>query len=188
MSIDFIINIVSRSLLMTIIVCIPLSVARVIYLKIKTSTSEGYNINTRRESILWMFTFYIVILYQITVYRYGISLDFLAEPRPKINLSLLTEIIKIYKHGAIWSFIYNIAGNILWFVPFGMLYSALIPKKSLLKTAISGCIVSISIETMQFIFNTGISDIDDVLFNTVGAILGYVAFFIVSKHTNQHKH
>ncbi len=44
-----------------------------------------------------------------------------------------------------------------------------------------GMLFSVGIETLQFLLVTGVSDIDDVFFNTCGAILGYVIFKIVKK-------
>lgn len=41
--------------------------------------------------------------------------------------------------------------------------------------------LSLFIETMQFGLNTGVSDIDDVFFNTIGAILGYLAYIFIKK-------
>jgi glycopeptide antibiotics resistance protein len=40
---------------------------------------------------------------------------------------------------------------------------------------------SISIETLQFLLETGVSDIDDVFFNTCGAILGYLIYRLFRK-------
>ncbi|MCT7712834.1 MAG: VanZ family protein, partial [Lactobacillus crispatus] len=44
-----------------------------------------------------------------------------------------------------------------------------------------GMLFSVGIETLQFLLVTGVSDIDDVFFNTCGAIWGYVIFKIVKK-------
>lgn len=41
--------------------------------------------------------------------------------------------------------------------------------------------LSIGIETLQFLLMTGVSDIDDVFFNTCGAILGYLIYILFKK-------
>ncbi len=38
-------------------------------------------------------------------------------------------------------------------------------------------LLSITIETLQYIFNVGVADIDDVILNTIGACAGY--FYIL---------
>ena len=53
-----------------------------------------------------------------------------------------------------------------------------------MQTALAGMCLSLFIETMQFGLNTGVSDIDDVIFNTIGAILGYLAYIFIKKFTH----
>ncbi|MCY1434848.1 VanZ like family protein [compost metagenome] len=39
-----------------------------------------------------------------------------------------------------------------------------------------GFISSLAVETVQFIFTVGSADIDDLILNTIGAWLGYLAY------------
>ena len=41
------------------------------------------------------------------------------------------------------------------------------------KVALTGAGLSLGIEVMQWVLGSGISDIDDVIFNVAGAVLGY---------------
>ncbi|GAQ02491.1 antibiotic resistance protein VanZ [Companilactobacillus farciminis] len=41
-----------------------------------------------------------------------------------------------------------------------------------------GAMISVSIEALQFVLNTGVTDIDDVIFNTLGAVVGYLLYFL----------
>ena len=70
----------------------------------------------------------------------------------------------------------QILENILLFVPFGFLCSSLFQwsKKRILITA---CILSILIETSQWLFWLGESEFDDVLHNTLGAWIGCQIYF-----------
>ena len=43
-----------------------------------------------------------------------------------------------------------------------------------LMVAIIGCGISVTIEALQFIFMRGFSEVDDVMHNTLGCILGYI--------------
>jgi glycopeptide antibiotics resistance protein len=79
-------------------------------------------------------------------------------------------------------FFYNSFGNILCFVPFGILFPIVFSKKqSFVKTVLIGMLFSINIETLQFLLETGVSDIDDVFFNTCGAVLGYLIYRLFRK-------
>jgi len=65
-------------------------------------------------------------------------------------------------------------GNLAFFVPFGVLvYMLLIDaRRPLLSTVLVGFAASLTIETAQYVFALGYSDIDDLLMNTFGAFLG----------------
>ncbi|HAJ55690.1 MAG TPA: VanZ family protein, partial [Lactobacillus sp.] len=45
-----------------------------------------------------------------------------------------------------------------------------------------GLVTSLSIETLQFLLISGVADIDDVIFNLIGAILGYVFYHMWHLH------
>ena len=47
---------------------------------------------------------------------------------------------------------------------------------SLKKTVQIALIVSVSIECLQYLFNIGVVDIDDVILNVVGSYIGYLLF------------
>ena len=51
-------------------------------------------------------------------------------------------------------------------------------KYTFLRSLGIGIAVSFLIETMQFLFFTGVSDIDDLIFNTIGTMIGIVLFEI----------
>ncbi|MFJ6124566.1 VanZ family protein [Streptomyces griseoviridis] len=63
--------------------------------------------------------------------------------------------------------------NAAMFVPLGVLWYG-IAKGAPALTAVTGCsLLSVGIEAVQFLMNAGrIVDIDDVLFNTAGAVIG----------------
>ncbi|MET0242471.1 MAG: VanZ family protein [Flavitalea sp.] len=76
----------------------------------------------------------------------------------------------------------NLLGNILGFVPFGILVPMLFPSRATLKSVmISAFLVSLVFETMQLIAVLGSFDVDDLLLNTLGAALGFYIFFLDRK-------
>ena len=85
-----------------------------------------------------------------------------------------------YTYG--WKYtLMNIGGNILIFVPFGFL----IPMSSKNKITRNFFIVTLlaimfsgAIEVIQIITKVGAFDIDDIILNTAGAIIGYIVYAI----------
>jgi glycopeptide antibiotics resistance protein len=74
----------------------------------------------------------------------------------------------------LYNYYSNLAGNILLFVPLPFVISLLYKaknRKSILLIAVG---VSVVIELIQYTFMIGVADIDDILLNTMGAVLGLI--------------
>ena len=68
----------------------------------------------------------------------------------------------------------NILGNIFAFSPLGFLLPILFDKcNNVKKILIIGLTVSLSIEVVQVVFSLGSGDIDDIILNVFGTILGF---------------
>jgi len=80
----------------------------------------------------------------------------------------------------------NLVGNVALLVPVGLLlpfvYWNLTWKKSLVVAVASGFII----ETLQTVLRVGIFDIDDVILNALGVIIGYWIFVILAKLARFH--
>lgn len=70
--------------------------------------------------------------------------------------------------------LFDTVGNIALFIPLGMLATVLLGPvpRGLLKVAGMAALFSLLIELSQFIFELGRTDIDDLMFNTLGGLLG----------------
>ena len=74
-------------------------------------------------------------------------------------------------------FVFLFVGNIVCFVPFGFGLPAL---TRLRRAVVPLCFLgSLLIEVLQWTFGTGVSQIEDVLLNTLGAVIGYALFRVV---------
>lgn len=70
--------------------------------------------------------------------------------------------------------------NILLFVPLGFLLPIISEQfRSLWLTTVTGFIFSAGIETMQYITGRGLTEVDDVINNTAGALVGYILYVTV---------
>lgn len=76
----------------------------------------------------------------------------------------------------------NLAGNVIGFMPFGMLLPVLTREvRSVWRVGALGFEISALIEFSQLLFQVGCFDVDDMILNTLGAVLGYAAFWISSR-------
>ncbi|WP_162550172.1 VanZ family protein [Hymenobacter nivis] len=75
-----------------------------------------------------------------------------------------------------WNYWSNIFGNIVLFLPLPTLLAGVTGLRS--RRVLFGCGVAVSvlIETLQYVFHVGVTDIDDVIFNSIGAGLGLVVW------------
>lgn len=138
------------------------------------------------EVCVWVFAFYVILLLMLTTFRdtyfpWQLNFNF-NRPLSDANFVFMKETLKLTKAASLLDFFYNSLGNILWFIPFGFLFPIVIMQKHCFRiTFLTGLIFSITIETMQFVLATGVSDIDDVFFNVCGAIVGYGIYFVIFK-------
>ena len=89
-----------------------------------------------------------------------------------IYITLFQDYIPIIREGRWFRFLYLFVGNLIWFLPFGAALIYFRKVTRVWKAAFCGLALSLVIETMQYIFGTGISEVDDLLLNTLGTWLG----------------
>lgn len=98
------------------------------------------------------------------------------------NLIPFTEILR-YKIGS-EMFIYNVIGNILIFIPFGLIAANYLKPRTIFPVFIISTIVSTTVEFVQRYIGRSF-DVDDIILNVIGAIIGYliyIALTAVKKH------
>ncbi len=62
--------------------------------------------------------------------------------------------------------------NVVVFIPVGLLLGCAYKQMTCWKALLIGCSISIAIESLQFWFMKGFSELDDVMHNTVGCLIG----------------
>lgn len=73
----------------------------------------------------------------------------------------------------------NLFGNIICFIPFGIFLPAIGRHfKSFVRVTILAAFFSLFIESIQLYFKIGIFDVDDLMLNTLGGMIGYVIYKI----------
>lgn len=81
-----------------------------------------------------------------------------------------------------WSVFLNLYGNIIAFVPFGMLLRWARNKNTTFWQALLYSLMfTLAIEISQYITKLGVFDIDDIIMNTLGGIIGYCIYYVTAK-------
>jgi glycopeptide antibiotics resistance protein len=70
----------------------------------------------------------------------------------------------------------NLFGNIIPFMPIGLLAPLIFRSISWQKALVLGVVTGLTFEVMEVIFRVGIFDVDDVILNAFGVMVGYGAF------------
>lgn len=134
-----------------------------------------------------LFVCYLAALIQITVIRdYRRFFFFFTRAHSLSTIQIIpfqTTLEALLK--GTWPFCYHLIGNMIWFVPLGMLgpfFSKRLKRgKSLF--CFSFCL-SGGIEIFQWLFATGVSDVDDILLNVLGALFGWLLLQLFENRKN----
>lgn len=82
----------------------------------------------------------------------------------------------------VFSFIKNIFGNMILFLPMGYFLPCIFNKFSKVKIyIIINFLLSLFIEITQVIFMLGLFDVDDIILNILGAVIGFYLFDLIRK-------
>lgn len=96
------------------------------------------------------------------------------------NLVLFQEIQRfwIYREKLGWISFANLIGNVAIFIPFGFFMPWASRFRSFFITLFYSFGYSLVVEAFQLITRVGSFDVDDLLLNTIGGIIGYILFVI----------
>lgn len=132
----------------------------------------------RRVSTL-LFAVYLFLLFYVLFFSegYGRTVE---ERSYSYNLVLLQEIKRFWyyrKQVGFQAMFLNIYGNVICFLPFGAILPVLNKRcRNLIVITLLSFEFSLLVETVQLITKVGTFDVDDLLLNTIGGILGYLIF------------
>ncbi len=68
--------------------------------------------------------------------------------------------------------------NIVVFVPVGILFGIAMRSRNVWVALLLGAGLSVGIEVSQFVFKKGFTEVDDVMHNTLGCLIGYGVYSI----------
>lgn len=128
-----------------------------------------------------LFYLYIILLCYFLFFSEHYGRNYLTMEY-RYNLEFFKEIKRFIRYRELLgmeTFVVNILGNVLAFAPFGFLLPLLNRKNSnFFLIAFFSMIFSLVVEMLQLRLKVGIFDVDDILMNTFGGILGYLFFVL----------
>ena len=146
-----------------------------------TNTTNSMVANKKDNKLAeWVcFIAYLLLLGYAVFFSSGFGREEHADYR--YNLTLFQEIGRYYgvgiRTGSWRLFLWNVVGNVCVFVPFGIFLPALFAKcQKLFSVFFFTLEFSLMVELIQLVTKVGSFDVDDLLLNTIGGILGYFLY------------
>lgn len=141
------------------------------------------NRQKKASKIFWSFglLLYMIIIFYFVLFseHYGRQLGYTDY---QYNLTPFKEIHRFIAYRTSLSlegYITNLFGNIFAFSPYGAILPLARRKKTgLFMVLFSTLCFSLSIEIMQLVFKIGVFDVDDLMLNTLGGLIGYLCYLI----------
>ena len=141
--------------------------------------------NIKREIILFVFVLFLVGLASQTIIPKFDSNMNIIKSKIRLNLipfKIIYDSIIEFKNGNIYYLIISLIGNIVMFIPVG-LFIKILWNKDDKKVIFIGFLISLFIEITQ-IFTGRETDIDDLILNTIGTIIGIIIYKLYKKIKN----
>lgn len=163
-----------------VLASLPFSIILRIIL-VKRLQTKGLKAGKERDIVWVLFVMFMVALVSQTILPdfSEISLESIKLGLERVNLIPFKEIrIAFSLKGSF--FLVNFIGNIVMFLPIAFFVGLLYNKPSFLKCVLITTGFSVLVELCQLPQDRG-TDIDDVILNTLGGIVGYLLYLLVDR-------
>ena len=139
-----------------------------------------------KKKIKWSTAVFLIIYLMILAYVCFFSEDYGRTEIQNIyqyNLIPFKEITRFYTYRelvGIEAFMLNLLGNVIAFIPFGFMIPIVsLKNRVFFRTVGLTFLLSLFIECIQLIARVGSFDVDDLMLNTLGGIIGHIIFWIM---------
>ncbi len=103
-----------------------------------------------------------------------------------VPFKTISRYFEYFSYFKLWDWISNILGNVFLFIPVGLLLSLMIGSRhKLLITVGISLFVVLNIEVTQHYFGLGVFDVDDIILNLFGVVLGFIGYKSVRHLTDR---
>ena len=145
------------------------------------------NINWRFEAKQIFFLVNLLVIYRFTFHPFskvdGQVQPLIFDPVQMWNFRInLLPLVYLMDYEVLWEMKINIIGNITMFIPIGIVWPAVFRKLDTHKKVIAaGTGFSLAIEILQLPFYDRVTDVDDLILNSLGFLIGYGIYLLVKK-------
>jgi glycopeptide antibiotics resistance protein len=109
--------------------------------------------------------------------EYGRGIDGIVYDYNLLPFREIRRYVSYWRILGIRTVLLNLAGNVIGFMPFGVLLPLMAKSvRKAWRVALLSFEISALIEVSQLIFQVGCFDVDDMILNTLGGLLGYLLF------------
>ena len=141
---------------------------------------------TKNQKMGWvLFVMYLIALVYFMFFAESLGRTGNEEAHYAYNLELFKEIRRfiVYREQLGWkAVILNLGGNVAGFMPFGFILPVVSRRgRRWYNAFLLGFFLSLCIEATQLAFKVGSFDVDDLLLNTIGGILGFAGYKVVQR-------
>lgn len=148
-------------------------------------------ISLSKHILFFIISCYITLVIAVTLFPLPISKEFIELMRVQTisanNFIPFNSINDLLSNSSVSIILRNILGNIVLLLPFGFFLPCLSKKLNYIRRVFIGSLIfSMIIESSQFIislilgYSYKVTDIDDLILNVIGGILGYAIFKLCS--------
>ena len=142
----------------------------------KPSATNFIKLASKAVLALYIFTLLWLVLFKLSFDLPSVLLDYQSR-----SLNLIPFLGFSRGNGK------EIIENFIIFIPFGLLLSVDLKRLSFWRKLAIMFIVSLAVETLQFVFAIGTTDITDVITNTFGGFIGLVLYDVCHKYVDEDK-
>lgn len=145
---------------------------------------------TDRQKRQIIFIIYILVVIKVIIFKYPYAQlkaiadtwtkEVVLEGLDSANFTLFKTIRMYIDYSYKLNSFENLAGNVVVFIPFGFLLPGLSrPCKNILVLLLCTFFFSLCIELFQLFSAFGAFDVDDILLNCGGGMIGYIMYMII---------
>lgn len=130
-----------------------------------------------KKIIIISIILYSVLILKLIVFKYPSGITFSTA---NANLIPFKTILGYLTGEPTWRIaMRNLLGNIVVLAPFGFLIAILYQNIKWSRVLLIGVFTGVILELLQVIFKSGILDIDDIILNSLGVVIGYLLFVFI---------
>ncbi len=134
-----------------------------------------------------VFFIYIAVVIKVIIFKYpwedlraivnSWEKDVILEGLDTANFTLFKTIKMYIDYSYMLNSFENLVGNVVVFIPFGFLLPYIQPKsRNFFVLLLNAFLFVLGIEVFQLFSAFGAFDVDDILLNCVGAVMGWAAY------------